>query len=566
MADSSVIREFLVSLGFELDKPALKSFQEGITKATRAVVGLAAAVEGTATIVAAGIARFASNLEDLYFASQRTGSSATQLMAFQRTAQNFGASAEEARGSVEGLARSLRMNPGNVGLLESLGIHLKRSKSGAYDATDALMQFGQAMRSMGYFQQGHFYMAEQYAQMFGISERTLLALRSGDFAREFARISREMRENGFNKAAQDAHRFMVSLRDLETQLQVFGAQVEDALAKKLGINLKQLNAWIQKNGPHIATVLVADAMQLYQVAEWIGEKLEWVIGVLRKWDRESDGWSTKILGMLVLLREIGGFQIISGVLSLAAAFMRLGKGIAVASIASRGLGALTLLGKAGLVGGVGYGAYKLTRAGSSWLGKKLGYGTDLGSALGGWFYNVTHRTQEAMNYFQSQGWTHAQAAGIVANLQRESGLYPGAQGDFNSSTHSYEAYGLGQWHANRQAQFLKVFHESIQKAGFFKQLAFAQWELTHSQALAGRLLHGAKNAAQAGRVVSLYYERPAGGLREANWRSASAVTISQETQIHVHGSRDASRTGHEVAGQQRRVNADLVRNFAGRVE
>lgn len=571
MAESSVIREFLVSLGFKVDQPALKSFQEGIGKATKAVVGLAAAVEGTATLVAAGIARFASNLEDLYFSAQRTGSSATQLMAFQRTAQNFGASAEEARGSVEGLAHALRSNPGNVGLLESLGVHLKRAKDGTYDATDALMQFGSAMRQRGYFQPGQFYMAEQYGQMLGISERTLLALRNGDFAKEFARIQSEMRGNGFDKAVSDAHRFMVSLRDLETQLQVFGAQVEDALQKKLGINLKQLDAWIQKNGPHLATELVAGAMQLYQAAEWVGQKIGWLIGVLQKWDKQSDGWSTRIIAMLVALRAIGGFDILRGVVGLTTAFLRLGGAIGKASAASAVLrGGAGLLGKAGLVVGAGLGAYEGTKALSTWLGEKLGFGTDLGSALGGWLYDFSHRSQEAIRYFQSQGWTPAQAAGIVANLNAESSLDAGAIGD------NGDAYGLGQWHPDRQEDFKKHFGHDIRDSSWLEQLQFVQWELMHTQKRASTFLKAATNAAQAGRAVSLYYERPAGGVAEANRRGESAeaisqatairepapVNISQKTEIHVHGQRDALGSAHEVTRQQRRVNSDMARNFA----
>jgi hypothetical protein len=551
----------LVALGFKTDKTALKNFQEGVSKATRAVVGLAAAVEGTATVVAAGIARFASNLEDLYFAAQRTGSGATQLMAFQRTAQNFGASAEEARGSVEGLAQALRMNPGNVGVLQSLGVHLRRAKDGSYDATDALMQFGNAMRSRGYFQQGHFYMAEQYAQMFGVSERTLLALRNGNFNQEYGRIQKEMRGNGFDKATQDSRRFMMSLRDLETQLQVFGAQIEDALTKKLGFSLKQLDAWLQKNGPHLADELVAGAMGFYEAATWIGEKVGWLIGELQKLDKETHGWSTRLIEMLVLMRAIGGLDIIRGVISLTAAFTRLGTAIMTASAASGGLRAAGLLGRAGLLGLVGAGAYEGTKAASTWLGNKLGYGADLGSALGGWLYNYMHRNQGALEFFRSQGWTGAQAAGIVANLSSESGMHARMPGDPNDQG-GYDAYGLAQWHKDRQGQFRKLYGHDIRSSTFQEQLDFVQWELMHTQAHAGTALRAATNAASAARAVSLYYERPAGGAAEADRRAAYAVKIDQQTEIHVHGASDPSSSANKVASHQKRVNADMVRNLS----
>src|SRR5581483_11132801 len=61
----------------------------------------------------------------------------------------------------------------------------------------------------------------------------------------------------------------------------------------------------------------------------------------------------------------------------------------------------------------------------------------------------------AMAYFMSQGWTKAQAAGIVANIDRESNFRANVFGDKGT------AYGLGQWHKDRQAAFAKWAGHSI---------------------------------------------------------------------------------------------------------
>jgi hypothetical protein len=45
--------------------------------------------------------------------------------------------------------------------------------------------------------------------------------------------------------------------------------------------------------------------------------------------------------------------------------------------------------------------------------------------------------------------------------------------------------------------------------------------------------------------------------------ASKSVTISQKTDVHVHGSPDPGGTGRAVAGEQARVNADLVRNMTG---
>jgi hypothetical protein len=113
-------------------------------------------------------------------------------------------------------------------------------------------------------------------------------------------------------------------------------------------------------------------------------------------------------------------------------------------------------------------------------------------------------SQQAMDYFISQGWTKEQAAGIVASLDVETGgkFDPTAKGD------SGLAHGIGQWHPDRQANFQKVFGHSIQGSTYAEQLAFVQWELTHTEKRAGDKLKAAQDAQQAGAAVSQFYERP----------------------------------------------------------
>ncbi len=587
MAESEVIQEFLVALGFKIDQPALQSFEQGIHKAGRAAIGLASAVEGMALTVGLGISRFASNLEQLYFAAQRTGSSAVSLRAFQRTAQDFGASAGEALGSVENLAQSMRMNPGNVALLESLGVHLQRTKDGTYDATDALMQFGNVMRERGYFKPGQFYMAEQYARMFGINERTLLALRNGNFDAEYNRIHGRMQHHGFNKATADAHRFMNSLRNLETVLQAFGAQVEDALQKKLGVNLKQLSAWIETHGPTLATQLVAAASQIYAVATMIARAVGWLIPKFEWVDRATDGWAGKLVALYAILRLIGGLELAGGIARLVLAFGRLGATLIGVRAAATGEAAVS---GGGLLGALVPGA--ILGVGAGWgLDKLFPHNplAELGGLIGDKLYDfheTFHRQSRALEYFTDQGWTPWQAAGLVANLEQESGLNAWATGD------NGRAEGVAQWHAARQAEFERVMGRPLKGSSFMQQLEFVNYEARHDPEYGGRMLANARTASQAARIVSEYFERPAHGRQQAqirahlantimrgldrqvpylasvqaHWRApgdrgGGAPAISQQTDIHVHGAGDPSQVAQEVAGQQRRVNAEMARNF-----
>lgn len=124
--------------------------------------------------------------------------------------------------------------------------------------------------------------------------------------------------------------------------------------------------------------------------------------------------------------------------------------------------------------------------------------------------------QAARSYFLAQGYTPAQVAGILANIQAESGFNPGAVGD------NGQAYGLFQWHPDRQRAFRLWSGHDIRQSTMAEQLAFAQWELTHTEAAAGAALRRSQTRAQAGAAFSLGFERPAGGAATAAQRGALA--------------------------------------------
>src|SRR5260364_215450 len=77
-----------------------------------------------------------------------------------------------------------------------------------------------------------------------------------------------------------------------------------------------------------------------------------------------------------------------------------------------------------------------------------------------------NRIAQAVSFFEQKGWTHKQAAGIVANLKIESGLNPNAVGDGG------KAYGIAQWHPPRQAEFRRAFGKDIRAATLTEQLEF----------------------------------------------------------------------------------------------
>ena len=134
----------------------------------------------------------------------------------------------------------------------------------------------------------------------------------------------------------------------------------------------------------------------------------------------------------------------------------------------------------------------------------------------------TERASEAYDYFVNQGWTPEQAAGIVGNLQAESGsnLRIDTVGDGG------QAYGIAQWHPDRQANFEKQFGKSIDQSTFQEQLEFVQWELDNTESGAANKIRNTTTASDAAWAVDKYYERSAG--LHTQQRMDNAVRISQE--------------------------------------
>lgn len=131
----------------------------------------------------------------------------------------------------------------------------------------------------------------------------------------------------------------------------------------------------------------------------------------------------------------------------------------------------------------------------------------------------------ALSFFRSQGFTEAQAAGIVGNLQAESGanLNPRAVGDGG------QAHGIAQWHPDRRANFQRAFNKPFEQSTFQDQLRFIMWELNNTERNAMSRLRATTTAAQAAAVFDQYYERSSGAHRQRRIDNALALMSTPST-------------------------------------
>lgn len=167
------------------------------------------------------------------------------------------------------------------------------------------------------------------------------------------------------------------------------------------------------------------------------------------------------------------------------------------------------------------------------------------------------KQSEAMKYFVSQGWSRAQAAAIVANLGKESTFNQNAVGD------NGQAYGIAQWHKDRQAIFEKWLGRQIKGSSFHDQLAFVNYELTHGEKRAGDMLRNATNAGAGAMAVSMLYERPHDREGEAIARAKLADQIYAQ---HYMGAASVAAASHPVtnntstSSSQTNINGPITIN------
>lgn len=161
------------------------------------------------------------------------------------------------------------------------------------------------------------------------------------------------------------------------------------------------------------------------------------------------------------------------------------------------------------------------------LGSFFGGGQGVGSS---------ENAEKAIAFFMSSeggSYTREQAAGIVGNLQGESGknLNPSAVGD------SGNAYGIAQWNQkvspDRVANFRKVIGTDLRNSTFEQQLKFIAWELQNTEKSAGSKLRAA-NDIESATVAMSQYERYRGykaglGSSETQKRIANARALFQPT-------------------------------------
>ncbi|EEY4099947.1 lytic transglycosylase catalytic [Escherichia coli] len=279
--NAETIKDFLASLGFSVDDAGAKKFGSVLAGTTANVIKMGLAVEGTALSVVAFTAKIASGLDNLYWASQRTGATVHGIQSIGYAVSQVGGSADAARGSLESLARFIRNSPGAEGFLNRLGVQTRDASGNMRDMAAIFTGVGQKLSGMPY------YRANQYAQMLGIDENTLMAMRRG-VGQFSAQYSEMVKAIGFNadQAALSSNRFMTSLKSLGEMAGMARDKIGSNLASGLAGQIDNLRKKIIENFPKIEvtiTKVIKGILWLgeivgrvaFRIVDGVGDIIEW---------------------------------------------------------------------------------------------------------------------------------------------------------------------------------------------------------------------------------------------------------------------------------------------------
>jgi len=239
MAQAGVIRDFMVALGFKTDNSGLGKMQDAMKGVELKAQALNGALMALATAAVIAVRQTASELDKLYFSSQRIGASVTNINAYGNAIAQMGGSAEGAIGSLESLAEKMRNSPGHEGQINSLGVKTKEANGAMRDRVEVMKDLSGVLSKMPAHQ------ANAYANSLGIDQNTLLAMRDGKFVSNMDKYQKIQKELGMNDdLAKSGNQFMSEYRDL-TMMTKTGFQVIVMQAGKALIPiLKLLNTLI----------------------------------------------------------------------------------------------------------------------------------------------------------------------------------------------------------------------------------------------------------------------------------------------------------------------------------
>ena len=473
-----VLESFLISLGIKVDEKSFQKADAAFGGLTKSALQLGAVFAGKLAIdkVVGDFKKAGIELDNF---QKLTGMSTDSVQALGQAIKVQGGNAADAFTDLKKIqdlmASPLTGNTGWFGDVAKLGLD-PNAIIGAQDTAEALTNIAKQFEAMTPLNQ------KLAGNSLGLSESTVRLLMKGSEEAERQLDVRDKLAITTQKQIEDAVRLAKATSDLDLVFDDMGSTIAGELVPAFAEMAEDFTKFYRSNRELINSGLkeffggVADNIQLVSVA----------IALL--------GGSAALKGLATLRAIVG----------LGAAAAGAGAGAAAGAIA----GASMLAVAGGSAAALIYSSKLNVDEADEQTNNKLKKGG-------------TEAAGATIDFFKAKGWTEEQAMGVAANIEQESGFRHDAKGDGG------HAYGLAQWHPDRQENFARFSGKSIQESSAQEQLEFINYELTQGkERAAGERLRMASSAYDAAAVVSRHYERPKDSEGEAQRRGELAQSYA----------------------------------------
>lgn len=460
---------------------AFKKFSGSLSSVRSSFLSLRTIMTGF--LVGTGISRLTESVTKISNLSQITGQSVGSIRALGNVFEQLGYSAGEANATIQSISDAMTngefAGPGSQAALIpfiSRGIATKDKDGNPRDVAEMLIELGESVKKSA----KNILEARRMLKAMGISDAAAI-FATADNPRELLaqqRANSEAYEQQAEKARK-LNRFIKELEQTFTSLGVQALPVVEPIVKDVTDGLQKLVAVANEHPEGAQMAIKAIGLAALAAKGPIGMLIAGLL-VLKELYEQSKDW-------LANGNEIQK-NVVSGEYE--------GNTVDPSNY--------NVDPKSEKTGDWGTGFYKTT---SGWLDTGIkafrkAWGDDpVTSGTSG--KSGKNKASQAIDFFVSKGYSADEAKAITANLQGESSFDEKAVGDGG------KAYGLAQWHPDRQAQFRKLFNKDIRTATFQEQLEFVDWELRNTHQKALREMRKARTLGDKTGAITRHYEIPA---------------------------------------------------------
>ena len=459
---------------------AFKKFSGSLSSVRSSFLSLRTIMTGF--LVGTGISRLTESVTKISSLSQITGQSVGSIRALGNVFEQLGYSAGEANGTIQSISDALAnanyggASPGALIPFLNFGIQTKDKDGNPRDTAEMLIDLGEAV------QKSSKNIAEARMKLKAMGfDNASIAFMTADNPREMLAQQRANAE-AYEQQAEAARKLNGFIKELEQTFTSLGVQalpVVEPIVKDVTDGLQKLVAVANEHPEGAQMAIKAIGLAALAAKGPIGMLIAGLL-VLKELYEQSKDW-------LANGNEIQK-NVVSGEYE--------GNTVDPSNY--------NVDPKSEKTGDWGTGFYKTT---SGWLDSgikafKDAWGDDpvMGGTSG---KSGKNKASQAIDFFVSKGYSADEAKAITANLQGESSFDEKAVGDGG------KAYGLAQWHPDRQAQFRKLFNKDIRAATFQEQLEFVDWELRNTHQKALREMRKARTLSDKTGAITRHYEIPA---------------------------------------------------------